>query len=375
MKEVEMKREKRSPAGCLLILLGLLVAAAGVALLFLIPDGCDYVVSAPSFSAENPVKEELNKVSELLEVPFAAALRQQGTQVSTERAGRQTATVYAVSEGYFDIAHETLSEGRLLNGEEVRGGARVALVNRKGAEALFPGLEVPGQKLKIGETDLEVVGVLAGGFRPGEKDEILIFVPIALADSEVIRAQTLEVKTMASGTEEKALLANRLKSWNAEGNLQDSERLRLAALMPLWLVGCGFGLFLLRRLLRRLGAFTRRQGEWFREQLRNQYVSQILPMAIGRGLLLLALLAAWIGAAWLLVSVVALPLYTFTDWIPDSPADPASWITMGKNLMTAAASATLRQNRAAGAAGIRAGVLIFLVGLVPFKRVRREETA
>ena len=373
-----MKRKKRSSAGRLLILLGLLVAAAGVALLFFIPEGCDYVAAAPSFSADTPVRDELNKLSELLEIPFAVALRQQGAPVSTERAGRQTATVYAVSEGYFDIAHETLSEGRLLNGEDDRRGARVALVNRKGAEALFPGLEVSGQKLKLGEKELEIVGMLTGGFCPGEKDEILIFVPISLVDSGVIKPQTLEVKTKASGTEEKALLASCLKSWNAEGNLQDSERLRLAALMPLWLIGCGFGLFALRRLFRRLWAFVRHQGEWFRRELRNQYVSRILPKAIGRGFLLLGLLTAWIGAAWLLVSVVAYPLYTFTDWIPDSPADPASWITTGKNLMNAAASAVVWQNRAAGAAKISgalicAGVLIFLVGLVPFRRTRNEE--
>ena len=68
-----------------------------------------------------------------------------------------------------------------------------------------------------------------------------------------------------------------------------------------------------------------------------------------------------------------MPLYTFTDWIPESPADPASVVACARNLLAASASSAVFKNRSAAAleasaALIRAGSLVLLAGLVPFRR-------
>ena len=67
------------------------------------------------------------------------------------------------------------------------------------------------------------------------------------------------------------------------------------------------------------------------------------------------------------------PLYTFTDWIPESPVDPTSvWKTV-KSLLAGAAVSAEYQTRAAGAAAIcaaliRAGSLMLLAGLILARR-------
>ena len=363
-------KQKKARYGLLLIILGVLVTAAGILSFLFVPDGFDYVIPAPEISGETPVEETLDKLKNTMESPWAAALRQQRVPVSAVSGGKQnaSATVYAVSEGFFDIFHETLAEGRLLNRVDLESGTVRALVNGKGAQTLFTGGSALGRNVSAEGQTLEIVGILDGGFVPGETDDILLYIPITAANKATFHFQTLEIKTRLTGREEKAAAAAVLKNQLAGGTLQDTGKLRLAALMPLWLMACAAGFFLLRFLFGLIRKLALRQRDRLREELRDQYASRVAPKAALRGLLLLLLFAGWLFAAWLLLSLIVTPLYTFTDWIPDSPADPASVIACAKNLLTASSSSVVCKNRASAAldvsaALIRAGSLILLAGL------------
>lgn len=361
------------------MILGLLLAAGGLALLYFMPGGYDYIVSAPAFSAEATVEETLERLDRVMELPWAASLKLQHAEI-TAGPGKEgvTATLYAVSEGYFDFAHETLAEGRLLNGEDQRARAARALVNRKGAESLFNGRDAVGETLQIGDLRLEVAGVLAGGWRPGEADEVLIYVPITLADAGKPVFQALEIKTGARGSEEKAMAAAALKNWNAGGTVQDAERTRAAALMPLWLIGMAAGLHLLIRGaggIRSLGRSARAQ---VRNDLESQYASRVAPKAVLRFLPVAGAAVLWAAFAWGVLWLLVQPLYIFTDWIPESPLDPQSVWLCAVNLMKNAAAAAVFRNRGAGiadaAAGlIRAGCLVFLAGAVTWGRAKKRQ--
>ena len=374
---MKKQERKKSRFGLVLMILGLLLAAGGAALLLSVPDGFDYILPAPAFSAESPAEEQLARLAPLMEVPWAAALRQQQAPVSPGEGGKQsvTATIYAVSEGFFDISHETLAEGRLLNRTDMESGTVRALVNRAGAERLFTGGSAMEKRITADSLTLEIVGITEGGFRPGEADEILIYIPITAADTGTLPFRTMEIRTRPAGREEKAVTAATLQAWSPGGTVQDAGRTRLAALMPLWLIACAFGFYALRMLWRRLRAAAVRQRDRIREDLREQYASRVAPKAALRVLLILLLLAAWLGAAWLLLSLFVRPLYTFTDWIPDSPADPASVAACVRNLLMSSAFSAAYLNCTASALKaasflICAGSLAFLAGLVPFRRKR-----
>ena len=339
------------------------------------PEGFDYVIPAPAFSGDAPVGAQLKRLENIMEVPWAAALRLQRAAVSGNAGAAETAsaTLYAVSEGYFDIAHEPLAGGRLLNRNDMDGKPVKALINQKGAESLFTGGDALGKTVAADGLSLEIVGILKGGLRTGESDEILIYIPITAADTDSLPFQTMEIKTLVTGAEQKALTAALLKSWHAGGTLQDGGKNRFAALMPLWLVACVAGFFMLRYAFRWLGILIRKQRERIREELRQQYAGRVTLRAVPRILPVLLLCAAWLCGVWLLLSLAVLPFYTFTDWIPESPADPASVIAWGRNLLTGAAASAVYKNRSAAAMEtaaflIRTGCLVCLAGLAPFRR-------
>ena len=372
-------KQKKSRYGLLLIILGFLLTVAGAFSLLFVQNGYDYIIPAPEISAEMPVSSILDKLNSKMDVPWAASLRQQGVPVYSSSGSKQnsTATLYAVSEGFFDLFHETLSEGRLLNRVDLENDTIRALINRKGAESLFAGGNVLGKSITAEGQTIEIVGILEGGFVPGEADEILVYIPITAANKGSFHFRTLEIKTLPSRNEEKAQIAASLKNWQPGGTIQDTVRSRLAALMPLWLIACAAGFFLLRILFSRLTGLVLRQRDRIKEALQEQYASRVALKAFPRCLLLLLMFACWLFAVWMLLSLIVMPLYTFTDWIPSSPADPASVIACVKNLLTASASSAVYKNRAAAsleasACLIRAGSLILLVGLIPFRRRKAQ---
>lgn len=372
---METKMKRKSRQGLLLIIIGTLLAAAGTFLLYSTPEGFDYILPAPEFSEEDPVQNELDKLENILEVPWTAALRQQHATISQSTTGKDsaTATLYAVSEGYFDLVHETLSEGRLLNRNDMTGGTVRALINQKGAERLFTGGDALGKTIVVESLSLEIAGILKGGLKAGESDEILVWLPITAADTGALHFQTMEIKTRVTGKEQKALTAAVLKNRNAGGTLQDGGRMRIAAMMPLWLIACITGVFLLRFGFRKLRFLAKHLRARIREELQGQYASKVSLRAMPHILLFVLLCAIWLCAGWLLLRLIVMPFYTFTDWIPESPADPASILSCIRNLMITAASSAVYKSRAASAtetasALIRAGCFVCMIGLVPFRR-------
>lgn len=71
-----------------------------------------------------------------------------------------------VSPGYFEMMNIALLRGRVPGTKDVPDGPAVAVVNQRAAEALWPGRDPVGQRLKFGDPEserpwLEVVGVVA----------------------------------------------------------------------------------------------------------------------------------------------------------------------------------------------------------------------
>ena len=110
--------KKRTGAGLILMILGAALILAGAVMTLRLRTGLfEYVVPAP---AGESAADRLEEVSGLLsDYEWSAAVRTQ--EVNASRGGSGTAvTLYAVSEGWFDLHHETLAEGRVISGEDIR---------------------------------------------------------------------------------------------------------------------------------------------------------------------------------------------------------------------------------------------------------------
>ena len=96
-----------------------------------------------------------------------------------------TATLYAVGEGYFDVMHETLTDGRFVSGTDVARADSIIVIDEKTALTLFPGLEPVGQELTLGGVSYRSRRH-PGGRRHGEADAQRAYIPITAAGKNAL---------------------------------------------------------------------------------------------------------------------------------------------------------------------------------------------
>ena len=106
-------------------------------------------------------------------------------------------------------------------------------------------------------------------------------------------------------------------NWRSGGDFYDlsKEGMRAGMIVRLLVVLFAMAvlLFLLKRLLRRVGAGVR---EW-RARLKVEYFRSMMRQVFGSAALWLLGLAAILGAAFALLSLLIEPLYVFTEWVPE----------------------------------------------------------
>ena len=377
--------KKRSGAGLILMILGIIIILAGCALTLLQRTGIfEYVLPAPSFSPDTPSSSSLEELSGILSgYEWSAAVRTQNVSAAavSETGNRETATVYAVSEAFFDLHHETLLEGRYISGDDIRNSRKVAVISQNGAAALFPGLDPLGQVISCSGNNLEIVGITRGGFRIGETNSSVIWFPYTLANTINQSSSTLEIRVFSDSQAQSIILKNLLAQWSPDGTSYDYNRLRLTALMPLWLFGAAAGFLLIRRLVSFVITNGKQRYQSIREQLKTRYPGQMKAAFLGFLLLATASAAVCAGCIYLYLAYLMIPLYTFTDWIPEALVDPKAIIATARSLLTLASTAALYRSSDATAISlysswILCGSLLFTVGLcVRFLSARRKPPA
>jgi predicted permease len=86
----------------------------------------------------------------------------------------------AVSQGYFCMLGIPIVRGRDFTKEEVRAGAKVAIITETTAKSLWPGEDPIGKTLREGKnTDLQIVGIVrdAQVSHLGEKPKLFVYLP------------------------------------------------------------------------------------------------------------------------------------------------------------------------------------------------------
>ena len=83
---------------------------------------------------------------------------------------------------FFTLNNLPVASGRGFTEAEADDGARVAVIGAAVVDALFPGTEPVGQKIKLGRMDLEVIGTIErqGGLPLGGNPDNTVAIPIAL---------------------------------------------------------------------------------------------------------------------------------------------------------------------------------------------------
>ncbi|MDR1379744.1 MAG: ABC transporter permease [Synergistaceae bacterium] len=125
--------------------------------------------------------------------------------------------------GFFDIRELQIQNGRLLDKEDERSAAKVAVIGETVARELFGRLDPVGRSIRVNNIPFEVVGVLApkGQSAMGQDQDDTVIVPITTAQRRLARSalansinrafvQAKDVSMMESAiTEVRALLRQR----------------------------------------------------------------------------------------------------------------------------------------------------------------------
>ena len=331
-----MKRRYSIPAK-LLILLGIAAQLAAVWALAPVDPVLEYVIPAPDVRQIEASGEEdrapraetglgpLMKSREDVEAQLGEAVSalavggmKGGAAVS---GGGQTAVaaLRAVDLCWLETCPRRIAGGRWMDSGELRHGARVAVLDEDLAFALFGSEGAEGKEIEIESARYAVIGTVRHRRGPGEADEYAAYIPLAAAADAGVQLDVVTMHALSavsSGLDQSFTEAMR-SAWGA-GELHNLRKERMGALLLTRLLLFAFGMAVLFRLLKGYGALTRRWRKQVAELQARSYARRWLAPAMLRvlgGILGGALLLA---GAYVLIDFVIQPVYTFTEWVPES---------------------------------------------------------
>lgn len=331
-------RSKRSLMGVALVVAACLVLPVGFVCLYSVGDKVQYVLSASAAREnENGLTQAyeqawqiLANMGDMLDSPTVAARAQRRSIQRAESSVYVDATIYAVGEGYFDLEHNRLLDGRLISPYDISNAQQVMLVSSRAAIRMFQSESPVGKDVVFGEKLYRVIGVVEGGKRIGETDECVAYVPITTTDK--IKMDTLEISAKDTGTLSAAVFENTLTAWNGGGTFYRFEKLKMGAWIPLrWvlvllamklMMGCGAGIL----------RFGKNSACAIRERLKHDYMGKVIPETLSRCVLGAMICAVFAGMAYGIALAASQPLYVFGEWVPSVFVDLSSILETFWNL-------------------------------------------
>ena len=126
---------------------------------------------------------------DIAEVEAAAPSNRGGAQVVVGSANWAT-QIYGITPDYFIVRNWSLDAGRMFEGSELTGSAKVALIGQTVARELFGDADPMEQTIRIKNVPFTVIGVLRrkGQSMMGQDQDDVIMVPLSTARNRLLGA-------------------------------------------------------------------------------------------------------------------------------------------------------------------------------------------
>jgi putative ABC transport system permease protein len=140
-------------------------------------------------AGEANVLTEDDAVALMKEIPAiqvaAPSMRRQGQVVGN--GSNWSTQLYGVTPEFFEAREWQVVHGRAIDGTDVAGAAKVALIGETVARELFGGMDPVGQPLRVGRVPVTIIGVLGskGQNAWGSDQDDLVMMPLSMARSQV----------------------------------------------------------------------------------------------------------------------------------------------------------------------------------------------
>ncbi len=350
----------------LLLVLGLLLLAAGLAGILSGPDLLQYAFRPPE-SRDTSMSHTLEKARETMGDAFPVLTlhgQKSGAVLTAGDSSVSDVCLYMAGASWNEVYPRNYPAGRPISGLDAEQKARVIVLDEETAFALFGEADPLGKPVTYGDTKLEVVGVASHTRSLGEPGARAAWVPLDLfidCDLYVLSAP---------GSSDAALRAV-FQTGAAEvfgaGTLVSLYREKISATVMLRFAVLVLAVWLLKYWIRVLGRFGRRQFNLIRRRSKQCYFARLFPYALGRLLPLLLLVLLTVGAGYGLALLAISPIRAFPDWVPESLGDFSAWVSRFWDLAGASARAVSLQTPEAAAIRVwavlvRWGLLCSLLG-------------
>src|SRR4051812_17890044 len=105
---------------------------------------------------------------------------------------------------FFQTNNLPIASGRPYSEAESLDAARVAVIGASVSDALFPGVDPVGQKIKLGRLELEVIGTIErqGGLPLGDNPDATVAIPITLFMDLYGTSRSVTIEVMAHSADE-----------------------------------------------------------------------------------------------------------------------------------------------------------------------------
>ena len=336
-----MSEYKRRRLPWVLIVVGGLLAAAALAmLLFWHSSVLQYTVPAPAAGDNGAEIRKLIEATQTLRDEADESLRKLATHgvkqietLSVTDGGMSVnVTLYAVGDGWLEIYPRFLKQGRRISETELKQGERVAVLDENAAFQLFGSqlpdeafVDIEGKRYRVAGT-VRHAGSLLGGRGVADIQPCDAYIPLLAAAADGIQLDTMTLSALpvnassAMETFEDAAGT----TWQAGGTLISLSKENMRRTILPRLVLLVVGLYAMVGLFKRMTALC---GVWagrFRQALSQSYIGPLIPRLLGYIALGLLGYGALLLATWALMSFSVQPLYIFTEWVPENIVSLAS---------------------------------------------------
>ena len=264
--------------------------------------------------------------------------------ISSERTVEGQISLYAVDVCWLEVHPQRLLYGRWMDNTELRAGTRVAVVDSRTAFALFGTEDCIGSRFRIGDREYRIVGVTEKSAGLGETGEYRIYIPLLAASDQGIQLESLELSALPLNRENlgTSFETAAREAWG-EGSYYCVRREVTGHTMLLRWMAFLAGMLLVSKLFHVWRGRTCERISQIREMCRLKYIYQVLRPVLLKILAMILGAVALLGAVYGLLVFMIQPVYTFTEWVPESLVAISSYSEVFLNLTrTASAAVTVR---------------------------------
>ena len=251
-----------------------------------------------------------------------AALACGGIKGGTSVSGGGTtaeAALQAVDLCWLETCPRRILDGRWMDASELKSGAQVTVLDADLAFDLFGSESALERTVRILDKDYRVIGTVKHRRSVGERDACSAYVPLSAVTAQGVQLDTLTMYALplAQTGMDQSFTAAMRNAWGA-GSFYSLRREAMGGMLLSRLLVCALGMALLWRLMNPLRGLAKRFRGEIAGMQRHGYLKSYLLPSLARIFMLMLCAAAWLAAVYGVLCVAIEPVYTFTEWIPES---------------------------------------------------------